>query len=138
MGWRFQRRIRLTSGIHLNLGKRGVSWSFGGAPYTVNVGRRGVYRTFSIPGTGISHRSKIGGSQHGSRQNPGRAPPIYAKGGTDPTWEATLGLTSQEISDDQVTADINKRVTKTPAWPFVLAGLLLAAAKAPLVLLLTP
>ena len=62
MGYlRFRRSIRIAPGIHLNLGKRGISTS---------VGVRGMHETFhisgrrrtsiGIPGTGISYISQTG------------------------------------------------------------------------------
>jgi hypothetical protein len=37
-----------------------LSASIGGAPFTLNLGPRGVYGTASLPGTGISFREKLG------------------------------------------------------------------------------
>jgi hypothetical protein len=59
MGWRFRRSFKVIPGVRLNLSKRGLSASIGGAPFTVNVGPRGVYGTASIPGTGISFREQF-------------------------------------------------------------------------------
>lgn len=58
MGWRFRRRVKVAPGVWANVGKRGTSWSFGGRGYTVNVGKRGVRRTISLPGTGLSYTAK--------------------------------------------------------------------------------
>ena len=41
MGLRFQRRIRLASGLFLNVSKRGVSLSFGRPGATINIGGKG-------------------------------------------------------------------------------------------------
>ena len=57
MGWRFRRSIKIAPGIRWNISSRGSSWSFGRRGYTVNVSSRGVRRTVSIPGTGLSHSS---------------------------------------------------------------------------------
>jgi hypothetical protein len=61
MSWRFRRSFKVIPGVKLNLSKRGLSCSIGGAPFTVNVGPRGVYGTASVPGAGISIRHKFGG-----------------------------------------------------------------------------
>jgi len=55
MGWRFQRRRKLLSGLTLNLGKRGASFSAGPRGAKVNVGRRGARATVSLLGTGLSY-----------------------------------------------------------------------------------
>jgi hypothetical protein len=55
MGWRFQRRKRLFSGVTLNVGKRGGSVSVGRRGAKLNVGRRGLTGTLSLLGTGLSY-----------------------------------------------------------------------------------
>ena len=67
MGWRFRRSIKIAPGIRWNVNTRGSSWSFGRRGYTVNVSSRGVRRTVSIPGTGLSHSSF-----RGTRRAPAR------------------------------------------------------------------
>jgi hypothetical protein len=59
MGWRFRRSFKVIPGVRLNLSKSGLSASFGGAPFTLNVGPRGAYGTASIPGTGVSFRQRF-------------------------------------------------------------------------------
>jgi len=56
MGWRFRQSFTVIPGLRLNLSKSGLSASIGGAPFTLNVGPRGVMGTASIPGTGLSYR----------------------------------------------------------------------------------
>jgi len=58
MGFSFRKRIKIAPGLHLNVGKRGVSASVGGRGATVNVGRKGAKATVGIPGTGISYSTK--------------------------------------------------------------------------------
>ncbi len=60
MGWRFRHSFKVIPGVRLNLSKSGLSCSVGGAPFTVNVGQRGIYGTASLPGTGISFRQHLG------------------------------------------------------------------------------
>lgn len=55
MGWQFRKSIRLGKGFRLNISKSGIGLSGGVKGARVSVGPRGVRRTFSIPGTGISH-----------------------------------------------------------------------------------
>jgi hypothetical protein len=71
MSWRFRKSFRVLPGIKLNLTARGLSATLGAAPFSVNVGPRGVYRNLSIPGTGIWDRQRIGGlSPQSSDQQP--------------------------------------------------------------------
>ena len=55
MGWQFRKSINLGKGFKLNISKSGVGLSGGVKGARVSVGPRGVRRTFSIPGTGISN-----------------------------------------------------------------------------------
>jgi hypothetical protein len=60
MGWRFRHSFKVIPGVRLNPSKSGLNASIGSAPFTVNVGPRGVYGTASLPGSGISYRQQIG------------------------------------------------------------------------------
>lgn len=60
MGWRLRRSVRLMPGLRLNLGLSGLSLSAGPRGASVNIGPRGVFRNIGLPGTGLSHRSRIG------------------------------------------------------------------------------
>ena len=66
MGFRFRRSIKIAPGVRMHVGKRGISSISAGG---FNFGSRGVYHTASVPGTGISYRSKIGG-QHKQKTVP--------------------------------------------------------------------
>lgn len=59
MSWRFRQSFKIIPGIKLNLSKSGLSASIGGAPFTVNLGPRGLYGTASLPGSGVSFRQKL-------------------------------------------------------------------------------
>ena len=59
MGWRFRQSFKIIPGLKLNLSKSGLSASIGGAPFTMNVGPRGVYGTASLPGSGVSFRQRL-------------------------------------------------------------------------------
>ena len=107
MGFRFRRSITVVKGLRLNVSKSGYSWSFGGAPYTVNVSRRGTYSTFSIPSTGISYRERVGTPaspiSRVIRQNvqaDPRKPESYVK------------IEQVATSSDQMVADINERLAR--------------------------
>ena len=56
MGFRFRKSLRLMPGVRLTLSRRGLSASAGprGARLSINTSGR-MTRTFSLPGTGISH-----------------------------------------------------------------------------------
>lgn len=78
MGWRFRRTFRIAPGIRWNISKTGTSWSVGPRGFTLNFGRRGVRRTASLLGTGISHSSMIssrGGSPTRSSAGASLLPP---------------------------------------------------------------
>jgi hypothetical protein len=70
MSWRFRRSFKVIPGVRLNLSKSGLTCSIGGAPFTMNIGPRGVTGTASIPGTGISYRHKFGGSTQPQPETP--------------------------------------------------------------------
>lgn len=57
MGLRFQRRIRVLPGVHLNLSRSGVGMSIGGRGAHIGITARGQrYTSIGLPGTGISWR----------------------------------------------------------------------------------
>ena len=60
MGLRFQKRITIFPGVHLNLSKTGVSVSLGGHGATMNMGTQGQKTvTLGIPGTGLSYKMPL-------------------------------------------------------------------------------
>ncbi len=75
MGWRFRQSFKVIPGVRLNLSKSGLSCSIGGAPFTMNVGPRGVYGTASLPGTGISYRQRFGDRSETHEPNAPLLPP---------------------------------------------------------------
>lgn len=62
MAFRFRKRIKVAPGVHLNIGKNGVSTSIGTRGASITMGSKGTYINTSIPGTGVYNRQKIGGS----------------------------------------------------------------------------
>ncbi len=59
MPLRFRRTIKVAPGVKLNLSKGGVSTTVGSKGFHFNIGKRGIRRTVSIPGTGISETDYI-------------------------------------------------------------------------------
>jgi len=45
MSWRFRKTFKVLPGVKLNLSRHGLSATFGVAPFSLNVGPRGVYST---------------------------------------------------------------------------------------------
>ena len=78
MAFRFRRRIKVAPGVHLNIGKNGVSTSIGTRGASITMGSKGTYLNTSIPGTGIYNRQKIGGgsssTNYASDNNSGCSP----------------------------------------------------------------
>jgi hypothetical protein len=60
MGLRFHRVFSVLPGVRINLSKSGLSTSVGPRGADVNIGRHGVTTNASLPGTGLSYRSKMG------------------------------------------------------------------------------
>jgi hypothetical protein len=57
VGLRFQRRIKVFPGVHLNLSRSGVGVSVGGRGAHIGVTARGQrYTSVGLPGTGLSWR----------------------------------------------------------------------------------
>lgn len=77
MSWRFRKTFKVLPGVKLNLTRHGLSATLGTAPFSVNVGPRGVYRSVSIPGTGVWNRERL---DTPSRSSDIKPPPI-APGG---------------------------------------------------------
>jgi hypothetical protein len=58
MGFKFRKRIKLASGLWVNLSKGFPSLSIGKRGPTTNIGKRGVRATVGIPGSGLSYTTK--------------------------------------------------------------------------------
>lgn len=63
--WRFRRSKKILPGVRLNVSRGGPSVSLGTRGARVNVGRRGVTRTFSLPGTGLYNTRRVSGGRRG-------------------------------------------------------------------------
>lgn len=59
MGFRFQRRLKLLPGIHLNFSKSGCSVSVGPKGFKTTLGKRGARMHLGIPGTGIRYEMPL-------------------------------------------------------------------------------
>jgi hypothetical protein len=59
MAWSFRKRIKIIPGIHLNIGKNGISTTIGVPGASINIGKNGTYLNTGIPGTGIYSRQKL-------------------------------------------------------------------------------
>lgn len=69
MGFRFHRRIKLFSGVRLNLSRSGISTSIGTRGAWFTFGKRGTRATVGLPGTGLSYTHV---TPRGSRSRPKR------------------------------------------------------------------
>ena len=57
---RFRKSVKVTKGVKLNLSKTGASFTLGsGKPISLNVGNKGAYLNWSIPGTGVYDRVRL-------------------------------------------------------------------------------
>jgi len=57
---RFRKSVKVTKGVKLNLSKTGASFTLGsGSPISLNVGTKGAYLNWSIPGTGVYDRVRL-------------------------------------------------------------------------------
>lgn len=59
MGLRFRRSVRLFPGVRLNFSRSGVSTTVGVRGATVTLGQQGSHLNLSLPGTGLSYRTRI-------------------------------------------------------------------------------
>lgn len=62
MGFRFRRSVKIMPGVRLNLGRRGISTSFGGKGATLNVSKKGTRGTVGISGSGLSYSTLLSAS----------------------------------------------------------------------------
>jgi hypothetical protein len=61
MGFRFRRSPKIAPGVHANISKSGVSYSFGRRGAHVTLGHGKVRSTVGIPGSGLSYTTTSGG-----------------------------------------------------------------------------
>jgi hypothetical protein len=110
MGTRFRRTMKI-GGVRINVGKHGFSTSVGPRGSSITIGKRGVYSNIGIPGTGISYRSKLGGTGSFQRSNSPATPTAGARSQTvslnfildDETGETRwTDASGQPISDEYI------------------------------------
>ena len=69
MGLKFRKSIKLGKGAKLNLGKKSIGMSFGGKHGGISFNSKSGTRVrASIPGTGISYSTKLGGTSKKSKK----------------------------------------------------------------------
>jgi hypothetical protein len=86
MGWRFRRSVKILPSVRLNFGKKGfTSATIGGKFVKTNVSKRGTFNTYSLPGTGLSYRTKVSG---GKTNQPSRGA-IFKN---QPSWRCRCGM----------------------------------------------
>lgn len=57
---RFRKSMKVAKGVKLNLSKTGASFTLGsGLPVSLNLGTKGAYLNWSIPGTGVYDRVRL-------------------------------------------------------------------------------
>jgi len=57
---RFRKSLKVAKGVKLNLSKTGASFTLGtGLPVSLNVGTKGAFLNWSIPGTGVYDRVRL-------------------------------------------------------------------------------
>lgn len=59
MGLRFRQSFTLFPGVRLNIGKKGISASFGVPGATLNLSKRGLRATVGLPGSGLSYSADL-------------------------------------------------------------------------------
>lgn len=71
MPFRLHKSFKLAPGLRINLSKSGIGLSAGPRGFKLNRGPRGLYLHTSIPGSGISHSTRLGGGKRAAR--PGKS-----------------------------------------------------------------
>ena len=59
MAWGFRKRIRVSSTVHLNISRTGISTTIGKKFFSINLGKKGAFLNQNVPGTGLYNREKI-------------------------------------------------------------------------------
>lgn len=88
MGSRFRQSFKLFPGVRINVGKTGMSASFGVPGATVNVGPRGIRGTVGLPGTGLSYSAMLA---PGGGQAPSPEPAYWQPPPSSPAPAPALG-----------------------------------------------
>ena len=75
MAFRFWRRLKIASGVTLNLSKSGGSLSFGPRGAKVTLGKKGVRKTVGIPGSGLFYTTTTSYAKSSGKKRTS-APPV--------------------------------------------------------------
>lgn len=59
MGFRYRKTISLVPGVRININRHGFSTTIGPRGANINIGPHGTFANASIPGTGVSYRTRI-------------------------------------------------------------------------------
>jgi hypothetical protein len=97
---RFQRRIKIAPGLRLNVSKSGLGFSVGPRGASFSVGPSGVYSHVGLPGTGISHRSKISSGQSSQGFRPTGETVAYSVKMEDDGIVVILGPNREQVTDE--------------------------------------
>lgn len=99
MGWRFRKTFKLFAGVHIHLSKtRGITLSLGRPGASINIGLMDNKASASvgIPGSGLSYRTQIHGTQTGRISS--KVPAEAAKPSRNTVQEFAHPLTLPEIA----------------------------------------
>jgi hypothetical protein len=66
---RFNRRVKLSEHVTVNLSKSGASLTLGVPGLSINLGKRGTYLNMGLPGTGLSTRTKLDTLHRNAQRN---------------------------------------------------------------------
>lgn len=70
MGFRFRRSISICPGIRVNFGKSGFTGvNVGPRGASLSLGKQGTHTNLGLPGTGLSYRTHIGGTNAGNNNS---------------------------------------------------------------------
>lgn len=96
MAFTFRKRIKLLPGVHLNVGKKGLSVSAGVRGLRVTRGGGRTTMSAGLPGTGIGVRRSVADVRTEARASPDAPPAAPSKAATATAW--LLGLTLRVIA----------------------------------------
>lgn len=78
MAFRFRKSVKILPGVRINLGRRGISTTVGKRGASINVGKSGAFLNSSIPGTGLSARTKVAAAKPAGAKRSGRGPGLWS------------------------------------------------------------
>jgi Protein of unknown function (DUF4236)/Bacterial SH3 domain len=124
MGWRYRKSFSILPGLRLNMGKSGLtSLSVGGRGATLNLGKKGVMGTVSLPGTGLSYQHRF------KNPPPGQKTPATLLGAVPPSGR-TFPVGACVIGAAVVCGYLALRSPTSPSPPSVPAPIVQAVVPA--------